>query len=98
MLSWGPPHDPYHTAPDKFKDLYKEIDIKIPENVPKSIKKSTQSITWLLLSHISTGSMSQNDHEVLKEKCPGREHACGRNFRPWRHVIQPRINTKTLSI
>ena len=53
MLSWGPPHDPYHTAPDKFKDLYKEIDIKIPENVPEEHQEKAHNQLRGYYSHIS---------------------------------------------
>lgn len=34
-LSWGPPHNPYETAPKKYRDLYKPEDIKLEPNVPK---------------------------------------------------------------
>ena len=33
-LSWGPPHNPYETAPKKYRDLYKPEDIKLSPNVP----------------------------------------------------------------
>lgn len=44
MLSWGPPHDPYGTAPQEFRDMYKNADIQLRPNVPaekaKEIKES----------------------------------------------------------
>lgn len=33
-LSWGPPHNPYESAPKKYQDLYKPEDIKLEPNVP----------------------------------------------------------------
>ena len=34
MLSWGPPHAPYQTAPDSFRILYDSADIRLRINVP----------------------------------------------------------------
>ncbi|MEX0324277.1 MAG: sulfatase [Puniceicoccaceae bacterium] len=34
FLSWGPPHAPYHTAPEKYQKLYADRDITLRENVP----------------------------------------------------------------
>ena len=34
MLSWGPPHAPYQTAPDKYRKLFKPQDIQLRPNVP----------------------------------------------------------------
>lgn len=33
-LSWGPPHDPYDTAPERFQSLIDEEKIILRENVP----------------------------------------------------------------
>ena len=35
FVSYGPPHAPYKTAPEKYKDMYKDMDIKLRPNVPK---------------------------------------------------------------
>jgi arylsulfatase A-like enzyme len=35
MLSWGPPHEPYDTAPQEFRELYNKDDIILRENVPE---------------------------------------------------------------
>lgn len=38
FLSWGPPHDPYQTAPEKFRNLYTDWkSIKLRPNVPDSL-------------------------------------------------------------
>mgnify|MGYP001610803114 CR=1 FL=1 len=34
VLSWGPPHNPYQTAPDAFKALYQPEKIVLRPNVP----------------------------------------------------------------
>lgn len=38
FLSWGPPHAPYHTAPEEYRDLFKEEEIKLRPNVPKHLE------------------------------------------------------------
>ena len=34
MLSWGPPHNPYKTAPDEYKSLYDPDGLTLRPNVP----------------------------------------------------------------
>ena len=34
VLSWGPPHNPYNTAPEKFKNVYNDYPIQLRPNVP----------------------------------------------------------------
>lgn len=34
VLSWGPPHDPYETAPAEFRRLIKAEDVRLRPNVP----------------------------------------------------------------
>lgn len=38
MLSWAPPHDPYHTAPEKYRELYDSSKIILRPNVPDSMQ------------------------------------------------------------
>ena len=35
FLSWGPPHSPYKTAPEKYKKMYADSDISLRPNVPE---------------------------------------------------------------
>lgn len=35
-LSWGPPHTPYHTAPNEYRERYDADDIKLRPNVPEN--------------------------------------------------------------
>lgn len=45
ILSLGPPHDPYGTAPDKYKALYSERAIQLRQNVPESqIAQATKDL------------------------------------------------------
>ncbi|NKB70353.1 MAG: sulfatase-like hydrolase/transferase [Candidatus Latescibacteria bacterium] len=36
VLSWGPPHAPYETAPEEYRALYRPEDIELRPNVPAS--------------------------------------------------------------
>ncbi len=53
FLSWGPPHAPYETAPQKYQDLYNDMDIQLRPNVPDSL--AGQTTKWLkgYYAHIS---------------------------------------------
>ena len=53
MLSWGPPHDPYHTAPDNFKALYNNKTIEVPENVPAQHQQKASEQLRGYYAHIS---------------------------------------------
>lgn len=39
MLAWAPPHEPYHTAPEKYKELYDPTKLILRPNVPESMRK-----------------------------------------------------------
>lgn len=53
MLSWGPPHAPYKTAPKEFQDLYENIDIKLRPNVPEELAEKTKDILRGYYAHCS---------------------------------------------
>ncbi len=38
ILSWGPPHAPYETAPQKYRDMFRPEDIVLRPNVPKELE------------------------------------------------------------
>ncbi|WP_074224909.1 sulfatase family protein [Algoriphagus halophilus] len=44
MLSYGPPHDPYFSAPEEFKKLYHEDQIKLRPNVPEELQDSARHV------------------------------------------------------
>ncbi|MEM6347527.1 MAG: sulfatase, partial [Bacteroidota bacterium] len=53
MLSWGPPHAPYQTAPQEFQDLYAGVDIQLRENVPPDLAEKTKEILRGYYAHCS---------------------------------------------
>ena len=42
VLSWGPPHNPYQTAPERFREMYRPEEIKLRPNVPKEMEKQAR--------------------------------------------------------
>lgn len=53
MLSWGPPHAPYKTAPKEFQDLYENIDLQLRPNVPEELAEETKAILRGYYAHCS---------------------------------------------
>lgn len=45
MLSWGPPHEPYGTAPEAFQKLYDPSTLVLRPNVPDEI--ASEARKWL---------------------------------------------------
>ncbi|QGY44489.1 sulfatase-like hydrolase/transferase [Maribellus comscasis] len=43
MLSWGPPHAPYQTAPEKYRQMYSPEDIDIRPNVPEELREKAKT-------------------------------------------------------
>lgn len=69
FLSWGPPHNPYSSAPERFKNLYKDADINIRPNVPdKNLKEAERDIKGYY-AHISAMDECVGKlQEVIKKK------------------------------
>jgi arylsulfatase A-like enzyme len=42
FLSWGPPHDPYQSAPEKYRAKYKADQIKLRPNIPESTSQKAR--------------------------------------------------------
>ncbi|MCK5702431.1 MAG: sulfatase, partial [Cyclobacteriaceae bacterium] len=43
LLSWGPPHAPYHTAPQKYRDMYEPEKLFIRPNVTDNIQQKVKN-------------------------------------------------------
>ncbi len=48
VLSWGPPHDPYHQVPDTYLDMYDPDRITLRSNVPERIRVYQRKNTPLM--------------------------------------------------
>lgn len=44
ILSWGPPHNPYHTAPLEYQSLYDPAALKLRPNVPEDYEPARRDI------------------------------------------------------
>lgn len=53
IMSWGPPHNPYHTAPQEFKDMYNWEDIQLRPNVPLALQDSAKRVIADYYAHIT---------------------------------------------
>jgi arylsulfatase A-like enzyme len=42
FLAWGPPHDPYQTAPDKYRTMYDATKLALRPNVPEEVRERTR--------------------------------------------------------
>jgi len=42
VLSWGPPHNPYETAPERFRKLFNSAEIKLRPNVPPEAREAAR--------------------------------------------------------
>jgi arylsulfatase A-like enzyme len=43
FLAWGPPHDPYQTAPQRYRDLYQAEKLEPRRNVPDPIEGNVRT-------------------------------------------------------
>ena len=53
VLSWGPPHAPYHTAPDEYREKYSDKDIQLIPNVPAEYYDQAQKDIKGYYAHIN---------------------------------------------
>lgn len=53
VLSWGPPHAPYETAPEEYKTAYNDRDIQLRPNVPEEFYDKAQKDIKGYYAHIN---------------------------------------------
>ena len=53
FLSWGPPHEPYDTAPEKYQNLFKNKHLKLRPNVPGQFYEKAQKDLAGYYAHIA---------------------------------------------
>ena len=54
FMSWGPPHAPYHTAPEKYRKIFSDPEkIAVPPNVPNSMRKKARQELAGYYAHIA---------------------------------------------
>ncbi len=53
MLSWGPPHNPYETAPGKYREAVQPADLVLRPNVPADVQARTRKDLAGYYAHIA---------------------------------------------
>ncbi len=53
FLSWGPPHFPYQTAPEKYRAPYKERKLQLRANVPAERREEADKILRGYYAHMA---------------------------------------------
>lgn len=51
MLSWGPPHDPYHIVPTEYKKLFDPSKFILRPNVPPEWESRARNMLWGYYAH-----------------------------------------------
>jgi arylsulfatase A-like enzyme len=53
VLSWGPPHDPYATAPQKYRALFEPESLALRPNVPEADRQKARQALAGYYAHIA---------------------------------------------
>jgi arylsulfatase A-like enzyme len=53
ILSWGPPHEPYETAPEKYRQMFSPDSIKVRPNVPDELREKARKDIAGYYAHIA---------------------------------------------
>ena len=64
VLSWGPPHNPYETAPDDYRALYRPEDIALRPNVPPEMADDARR--WLAGYYAHCSAIDNSVGDILK--------------------------------
>lgn len=64
MLSWGPPHAPYHTAPEPFRQMYRAEDVQLRPNVPDEMADEARE--WLAGYYAHCSALDQYFVELMQ--------------------------------
>jgi arylsulfatase A-like enzyme len=61
VLSWGPPHDPYQTAPEIYRKMYDPTVLKLRPNVPDSLQARARKDLAGYYAHCTALDQSAGD-------------------------------------
>ncbi len=61
VMSWGPPHAPYHTAPPEFQAMYDKDKIELAPNVPEHCAEEARRELAGYYSHCSALDMCMGE-------------------------------------
>lgn len=80
FLSWGPPHDPYLTAPEEFRKMYDQSALQLSPNVPVDERDFVPRTPWedqagTMLETVRLISAGYYAHCTALDHCIGRLQA-----------------------
>lgn len=61
FLSWGPPHNPYATAPQPYQDMYDAAQLQLRANVPEAMQDSARQILAGYYAHCTALDKAMGD-------------------------------------
>lgn len=69
FLSWGPPHEPYQTAPERYRQMYRAVDLTLRPNVPEKNRAQAREDLAGYYAHCTAlddclGQLLQTCHET----------------------------------
>ncbi len=64
VLSWGPPHNPYETAPKRFRDMYAAAAITLRPNVPAEMADAARE--WLAGYYAHCSAIDHSVGELVR--------------------------------
>ena len=64
FLSWGPPHEPYDTAPEEFASQFSASDIQLRPNVPESFADEARATLAGYYAHMA--ALDTCIHDLLE--------------------------------
>ncbi len=64
VLSWGPPHEPYHTAPEEFRKRYDSEKLTLRQNVPQHLQPDVRK--WLAGYYAHCSALDQCVGDIVK--------------------------------
>jgi len=64
LLSWGPPHNPYQTAPQEYRDMYDPDDIQLRPNVPPDMQKKARE--WIAGYYAHCTAIDKSVGDILQ--------------------------------
>jgi arylsulfatase A-like enzyme len=77
VLSWGPPHAPYGTAPEAYRALYEAEDIVLRPNVPEAeVARAMEERAQRLARRAGKGVPSSRFQSTLREDLAGYYAHC----------------------
>lgn len=78
FLSWGPPHSPYLTAPEKFQSLYDPETLTLQPNVPEQVDGFLPASRWSELPQLDPSERARHILAGYYAHCSALDACIGR--------------------